>query len=52
MCANEGINSVIPVKLSQRDPVAHGCSLLAYEWFCETTIGPHSREGGQYIVLS
>jgi hypothetical protein len=40
MCANERVNSEIPVKLSERDSVGHGCSLFAYERFCETTIGP------------
>jgi hypothetical protein len=47
MCANEDINSVIPVKLSPRDSVAHGCSLFAFELFRETTIGPHSRKGAR-----
>jgi hypothetical protein len=47
MCANEDINSVIPVKFRPRDSVAHGCSLFGFELFRETTIGPHSRKGGQ-----
>jgi len=40
MCANERVNSEIPVKLSRRDSVDNGCSLFAYERFRETPIGP------------
>ena len=52
MCANEGINSIIPLKLSRKDSVDHGCSLFTYERFRQTTNGPHSRKGGQSIIFS
>ncbi len=52
MCANEGINSVTPVKLNQRDSVAHGCSLSAYERIRETTIGPTVAKAASRRVFS